>query len=214
MMNDWFAYTMICLVLVLSPGPNTFLIFSTATGAGRRDALIKIAGLVAATYVHGLLSLFGVSLILLQSPTAFWLVKTTGALYLFYLGAKFAYQAWNMTKTADLQRTASNKLSFAANFRTGFTTQILNPKVSMFYVAAFPQFINFKGSYPYAQGVLLISIHAFTIAAWFVLMTVCIDKFARYKSNLVFSKIALYCSAAFLMYFAGVFILQPLPTLG
>ena len=80
-----YSYIFICLILVISPGPNTFLVFSTASNIGKSDTLLKILGLLSATYIHGLLSLFGISLLILRSEKLFFSVKIIGALYLLYL---------------------------------------------------------------------------------------------------------------------------------
>ncbi|MFB2538467.1 MULTISPECIES: LysE family translocator [unclassified Acinetobacter] len=209
-MENIVAYILLCLVLVISPGPNTFLIFSTASHVGKHDALLKIFGLVTATYIHGLLSLFGVSLILLKSPLLFNAIKILGALYLCYLGLKFLWQAWRNENKKSNTDNQVIKLTHIKSFMAGFITQILNPKVSIFYIAAFPQFINFHSSSHYINGLALISIHALTIATWFTVMTLCINQFSRPDKDSRWARVMLAISGILLIYFSVLLGLQPL----
>lgn len=210
MIENLIPYILLCLVLVVSPGPNTFLIFSTASSIGKQDALLKIFGLVMATYCHGLLSLFGISLLLLKSPILFNAIKILGALYLLYLGAKFIWQAWNFSSKETVIAKVE-KLSAMKSFSTGFITQILNPKVSIFYLSAFPQFIDFNSENHYLSGIILISIHALTIATWFTLMTFFVSKFNIANGKL--SQAIMAISGILLIYFAVLLGMQPLPTI-
>ncbi|NEN76366.1 LysE family translocator [Pelistega sp. NLN82] len=212
LIDNLIPYILLCLVLVISPGPNTFLIFSTASSAGKNDALLKILGLVIATYCHGFLSLFGISLIVLKSPILFNTIKILGALYLFYLGAKFIWQAWFFSKKAPTIAKVK-KLSVIKNFSAGFITQILNPKVSTFYIAAFPQFINFNSPHYYLSGTILISIHVLTIAIWFTVMTFFVHKFTLNKGSGNLSRVTIAISGILLVYFAILLGLQPLPSI-
>ncbi|MFT4020841.1 MAG: LysE family translocator [Acinetobacter sp.] len=210
-MGHLFAYFLICLLLVVSPGPNTFLVFNTASSLGKYDAFLKIFGLVSATYIHGLLSLFGISLIILNSPFLFALLKYLGAAYLFYLGIKFMLSLLKK-KTKNITVTkAVTKKSVLASFNEGFLTQILNPKVSMFYIAAFPQFINFSDTHHYLKGIVLITIHALTITAWFVFMTLSIKLFTRKAGDERVANVISLVSGVFLIYFSFLLFMQPLP---
>lgn len=209
-----FKYIVICFILVISPGPNTFLVFSTASYIGKRETLFKILGLVVATYIHGLLSLFGISLILLKSNNLFITIKLIGALYLFYLGVKFIMQGMSRSDKKSFQLNNLKRTNELNSFKEGFLTQLLNPKVSMFYLAAFPQFIHFSQSQYHLQGVLLITIHAVVIASWFILMTLFIKKFATILNSQRYSKILMYVSGLCLLYFSILLCLQPIPQIG
>ncbi|ENU94260.1 hypothetical protein F971_00157 [Acinetobacter vivianii] len=212
-MENLFSYFLICLLLVISPGPNTFLIFNTASSVGKYDAFLKIFGLVSATYLHGLLSLFGISLIILNSPFLFNILKYIGAAYLFYLGVKFII---SLLKKKEISTTTEDKVvtkkSILSSFNEGFLTQILNPKVSMFYIAAFPQFINFSDSNHYLKGIVLITIHALTIMTWFVFMTLSIKLFTKKSGDERLTKAVSLISGVFLIYFSFLLITQPLPS--
>ncbi|RZF55661.1 LysE family translocator [Acinetobacter halotolerans] len=211
-MENLFSYFLICLLLVISPGPNTFLIFNTASSVGKYDSFLKIFGLVSATYLHGLLSLFGISLIILNSPFLFNILKYIGAAYLLYLGVKFITSLLKRKEANSTESKVIAKKSALSSFNEGFLTQILNPKVSMFYIAAFPQFINFVDSNHYLKGIVLITIHALTIMTWFVFMTLSIKLFTNKSGDNKFTKVVSLISGVFLIYFSFLLITQPLPS--
>ena len=180
-MNEILTFSLMALLLVISPGPNGVLILKTTSLHGRESALANIVGLTTATFFHGAFSIFGLSALLLQSAEIFLLVKAVGAAYLFYIGAKAIFQSYKKYKPAlrkeELDgKTLITKLKDNPNFfAEGFLTQILNPKVSMFYLAAFPQFVSFEQS-SYANAFTLVAIHAGIIFFWFVGVTSAINK--------------------------------------
>ena len=154
------SFTFIASLLVMSPGPNGVLIAKTVPTSGKAQGFANVVGMGAAFYVHGALSILGISLILVQSAQAFFIVKMLGAAYLCWIGFKSLRDAWRgTTVTQDIQ-PARKRRTLVKAFVEGFLTNALNPKVSMFYLAAFPQFIN------QTQGALgasftLVFIHSF-----------------------------------------------------
>ncbi len=88
---DWThlaSFTLVTALLVMSPGPNGLLIAKTVPTSGRAAGFANIAGFVSAFYVHGTLSVLGISVILVQSAQAFLIVKMIGAAYLCWIGLK------------------------------------------------------------------------------------------------------------------------------
>lgn len=172
---------MISLLLVVSP----ILILKTVSGRGLRSGIENIIGLVSATFVHGVVSILGLSVIILQSAELFILLKFVGAAYLFYLGTKTIYgtfSAKGKVSNSSVVESKSKDIRFHKNFTEGFFTQILNPKVSMFYLASFPQFMDFGGS-NYFSAFALVFIHASIIFLWFLGMSVFISKVKSIASN-------------------------------
>lgn len=89
------SFTFISALLVMSTGPNGVLIAKTVPTSGMAAGLANVGGFVAAFYVHGALSILGISLILVQSSHAFFIVKMLGAAYLCWIGVKALREAWN-----------------------------------------------------------------------------------------------------------------------
>jgi len=209
-MNEFLAFAMISLLLVVSPGPNSILILKTVSGRGCRSGIENIIGLVSATFVHGAVSVLGLSAIILQSAELFMLIKFVGASYLFYLGAKTILGTLSTKDKMSISSKVepeSKDVGFHKNFTEGFFTQILNPKVSMFYLAAFPQFMNF-GDSNYFSAFVLVSTHASIIFFWFLGVSVFISKVKFIASN---NRVGLWIqrfSGGVLVFFSGLIVTQ------
>lgn len=163
------SFTLVASLLVMSPGPNGVLIAKTVPTLGKGAGLANVAGFVTAFYVHGMLSIFGISLILVQSAQAFFIVKVIGALYLCWIGLKALNDAWRGVDHAEKNQPSRNSRTMTKAFGEGFLTNALNPKVSMFYLAAFPQFISI-GETAISAAFLLVFIHSAINAVWFSAM--------------------------------------------
>jgi threonine/homoserine/homoserine lactone efflux protein len=172
------GFSLIALFLVLSPGVNTMLIINNASNFGPKTTTFNIAGLCSATFFHGALSIFGISVIVLSSPRLYLVVKGIGGLYLAYIGTKMLWSGTSLLRgkfvKKTVRRTVSSSKSSVESFREGFITQLFNPKVSMFYLAAFPQFI--VGRDTVYEGFSLVLIHASIIASWFFFLTFFISR--------------------------------------
>lgn len=165
------SFTLVALLLVVSPGPNGMLIAKTVPLAGRAAGFANVAGFLVAFYLHGTLSILGISVILTKSAEAFFVFKMLGALYLIWIGLKALISAFTKVEAAKPLLRSSLKRTLNGAFFEGFLTNALNPKVSMFYLAAFPQFIP-AGESAIAYGFMLVSIHAVMNMLWFAAMVI------------------------------------------
>lgn len=161
------AFAAMAALLIMSPGPNGVLIAKTVPTSGRAAGFANIGGFVAAFFVHGTFAIFGLSVLLLQSANLFTAVKFAGAAYLVWIGGKALRDAWRGLPgaLADVA-PARRRRTLLKAFGEGFLTNALNPKVAMFYVAAFPQFVPHDGVSPPA-AYLLVAVHAALNVAWF-----------------------------------------------
>ncbi|WP_114764884.1 LysE family translocator [Vibrio rhodolitus] len=161
------SFLFLAALLVISPGPNGVLIVRTATLYGSKEAYFNILGFLGAFYIHGTLSILGISLLLVQSAQAFLVFKVLGAAYLCWMGIQSILAARKKTLTIDdsVASEAKRALSFREAWLQGFITNVLNPKVSMFYLAVFPQFISLSQSPQNAY--LLVTLHACVNFLWF-----------------------------------------------
>ncbi|PHQ79255.1 MAG: MFS transporter [Thalassobium sp.] len=153
----------------MSPGPNGFLIAKTVPTSGKAAGFANVAGFVTAFFLHGALAILGISIILVKSATAFTIVKYLGAAYLVWIGFKALIAAFKGVENAEKVTPVKNRRTLWRAYMEGFFTNALNPKVSMFYLAAFPQFIKI-GETPAASSFLLVFLHSLVAAAWFVAM--------------------------------------------
>lgn len=145
--NTILTFIAVAALLVISPGPNGLLIAKTVPISGRKAGFANIWGFVVAFYIHGTLSVFGISILLVKSSQAFFIFKMLGAAYLIFLGVKSIINAFQKSPAQPKVTTGNNQIvSLRVAFSEGLITNVLNPKVSMFYLAAFPQLLTFYGS--------------------------------------------------------------------
>ncbi len=182
---DWtqfLSFALVTSLLVMSPGPNGVLIAKTVPTSGRAAGFANVAGFVTAFYIHGALSILGISVILVQSANAFMVVKLLGAAYLCWVGFKALRDAWRGVKTVAEVAPAKRKRTMIKAYGEGFLTNALNPKVSIFYLAAFPQFIP-AGEGAIASAFMLVCGHAAINAVWFGSIILLLARLTRFAGS-------------------------------
>jgi len=132
----WFAIA--ALVLALTPGPNMIYCVSRTLCQGRAAGLVSLGGVVLAFIVHLMAAALGLTALLLAVPLAFDAIRFAGAAYLLWL----AWQAVKPGGTAPFEARLLPEDPPAKLFSMGFLTNLLNPKVAMFYLSFFPQFLH------------------------------------------------------------------------
>lgn len=175
---DWtqfVSFTLVTALLVMSPGPNGVLIAKTVPTSGRAAGFANVAGFVTAFYLHGTLSILGISVILVQSAQLFMMVKIAGAAYLCWVGFKALREAWRGVKTVAEVAPAKRRRTLLVAYGEGFLTNALNPKVSIFYLAAFPQFIP-VGEGAITSAFMLVCVHASINIIWFSAMIILLSR--------------------------------------
>ena len=129
-------------LLNITPGPDTAYIVGRSVAQGRGAGLMSAFGISAGCCVHALACAFGLTALLAASATAFTVIKLVGAAYLIYLGVRMiiAKQAAEPSGAEAAQAAAAKPLRQL--FMQGFWTNVLNPKVVLFFVSFFPQFVS------------------------------------------------------------------------
>ena len=129
-------------LLNITPGPDTAYIVGRSVAQGRGAGLMSAFGISAGCCVHALACAFGLTALLAASATAFTVIKLVGAAYLIYLGVRMiiAKQAATPSGAEAAQAAAAKPLRQL--FMQGFWTNVLNPKVVLFFVSFFPQFVS------------------------------------------------------------------------
>lgn len=153
------------------------LIARTVPTSGRAAGFANVLGFLAAFYLHGALSILGLSALLLASAEAFFVVKLLGAAYLCYLGVRALLDALRGVASTPAVEPATRRRTLRWAFVEGLLTNALNPKVSIFYLAAFPQFMA-PGDGAVVSGFILVSLHALLNALWFGAMVVLFARLA------------------------------------
>lgn len=178
---DILTFAFVASLLVISPGPNGVLIAKTVPTSGCNAGFANVAGFLVSFYLHGALAILGISMILMQSAVAFLIVKYLGVAYLCFIGVKALIAAFKGEKVETVT-PAKRQRTLLKAFGEGFLTNALNPKVSMFYLAAFPQFITI-GETSAAASFMLVMIHSVINAVWFAAMVLLLDRFVSVAKN-------------------------------
>ena len=137
-LNELLLFALAALVLVLTPGPNMVYCVSRSLTQGPRAGLLSLAGVVLGFIVHLLVASLGLTALLMAVPMAFDVIRVAGALYLLWM----AWQAVRPGGSAPFQPRALPHDGPRKLFVMGFMTNLLNPKVAMFYLSFFPQFLH------------------------------------------------------------------------
>jgi RhtB (resistance to homoserine/threonine) family protein len=154
------------LLLVLSPGPDTIYIVSRSVAQGRTAGLLSSLGIGTGVLIHICAAALGLTAILATSATAFLVVKYAGALYLIYLGIRtFLERSGPLNPEQARLPTASSWTIF----RQGVLSDVLNPKMAVFFLAFLPQFIMPDSP---ARGLAFVLLGAVIVAFFVVWATI------------------------------------------
>ncbi len=131
------SFVLATSVLAISPGPDNIYVLMQSLANGKKYGLATVAGLISGCLVHTALVAFGVSAIIKENDSLFFAIKLFGALYLFYL----AFKVFKSSSKLDLSSDTIPEKSLGELFKQGFIMNVLNPKVSIFFLAFFPAFL-------------------------------------------------------------------------
>jgi threonine/homoserine/homoserine lactone efflux protein len=152
MINSFWIFALASLMLNITPGNDMIYVASRSMGQGVRAGIVSALGVMAGCMVHTIAAAAGLSAIVGKSATAFGLIKFTGALYLIYIGTM---SLLNKKKSSFRDLNNEQLPSDRKIFIQGLLTNVLNPKVALFFLAFIPQFIDVKNAHPQRQIVFL-----------------------------------------------------------
>lgn len=148
-MNVW-GFVCAAVLLTLMPGPDILFVLTQSIIRGKKAGMVFALGLCSGLVFHVAAVSLGVSLLLKESPVAFMALKVAGAAYLVYSGIKaFRGRSCEVARW-EVSGTAIRKL-----YRKGIVMNLLNPKVILFFLAFFPQFVSAEAGNPAGQMVFL-----------------------------------------------------------
>jgi threonine/homoserine/homoserine lactone efflux protein len=163
------------ILLNLTPGQDTLYIVGRSVSQGRRAGLLSVFGIVSGCVVHTLAAAFGLSALLATSAHAFTVVKIAGAAYLAYLGLKLLLERPHSTGE---EATFANE-SDSAIFRAGLLSNVLNPKVALFFMAFLPQFVSPQSESRMATLLFLGGVFIFNGTLWCLVVVWCASAMSR-----------------------------------
>lgn len=168
------------IILTFLPGPDLVFVLTESITKGAKTGRTIALGLVSGVLVHTTLAATGLSIIILNSPTVYSIVKYAGAAYLFYL----AYQSlFEEAPALDLSVQANSRFEFGKLFRKGFLMNVLNPKVSIFFIAFLPKFLMANGWSPMVQMLVLGAVFILQAIIIFWIVAGLSGKLSKYLAN-------------------------------
>src|SRR3954471_12196380 len=154
------------LLLNLTPGQDTLYIVGRTLSQGKRAGLLSVLGIASGSVIHTLAAAFGLSAILAASATAFTVVKLIGAAYLVYLGARMLT---DRSPAPAHPRVFGHEHDWAI-YRAGLLTNVLNPKVALFFLAFLPQFVDPAAASRTPSFLLLGAVFIFNGTLWCLIL--------------------------------------------
>jgi threonine/homoserine/homoserine lactone efflux protein len=174
----YLAFAGIAAVLTITPGADMALVAKNVFTRGRRGSSATTLGICSGLFVHATASALGLSAILAKSARAFEIVKWAGAVYLFYLGVmalRRAVKGAAPAGLAALDNSKKQRMGWWGGFSEGMLTNILNPKVALFYLTFLPQFIA-PGDPVFRVSLFLASLHVAMGLVWLTIYSSALHK--------------------------------------
>ena len=137
-MENFLFYIVLCILLIILPGPDTAIVTKNTLVISRRAGFETMFGTLTALMIHTTFAIIGLSAIIVQSSKLFTIIKFVGAIYLIYLGVKTFIA---MTKRKAPTAVEGINHSKSSSYFQGFFTNLLNPKVAVFFLTFLPQFV-------------------------------------------------------------------------
>ena len=149
--NDFLLFAFASLILNITPGSDMLYVATRSTSQGSKAGILSALGITAGCVVHVAAAVIGLSAIIASSATAFTIIKYAGAVYLIYLGTR---SLLNKKNSFAIDKNAA-EMAHPKIFWQGVLTNVLNPKVALFFLAFLPQFVSPQNISPQSEILLL-----------------------------------------------------------
>ncbi|UOY89417.1 LysE family translocator [Bacillus glycinifermentans] len=166
------------ILLTLMPGPDNLFVLAQSISNGKSAGISTAFGLCTGLVFHISAAAFGISAVIYKSALAFTFVKYAGAAYLLYL----AYQSFR-DKSSGFHISDQHSVSFTSLYRKGIIMNLLNPKVSLFFLAFLPQFVNDEAGNVTIQMLMYGSIFLIQALAIFITISIFAGKVGEFLRN-------------------------------
>ena len=179
--ENFMTFMVTALLFIMTPGIDTVFVLNKSIGQGRKSGIVSAMGINTGVLTHTFLSAIGLTVLIAKSGIAFMVIKYIGAFYLIYIGVK-KYRDTSVLFADNCVSEVKN--SSKTDFWSGFFTNSLNPKVALFFLAFFPQFITPSKLEDPIPFVLLGITFAIIGVIWYVILTLFASTFStKIKGN-------------------------------
>ena len=201
MIETLISFILATATLAFSPGPDNIFVLTQGIVHGKKYGLATVAGLMTGCIIHTTLVAFGVSEVIKQNPKLFFTIKLLGAIYLLYI----AYQVYKSDAKITFSTDNVEKKSLFQLYKTGFWMNVLNPKVTIFFLAFFPQFLFSESISTVIQFYVLGGLFIITSFIIFSTIAILAGKISTYiKQN---AQIGVFLKWAQIVVFVGIAVL-------
>ncbi len=167
--QNYIAFLLAGILLNITPGQDTIYIVGRSIAQGKKAGILSVLGICAGASCYNVITALGLAALLKVSPLAFNIIKYSGAAYLIYLGIKTIISSSDLFQDNVINK---NRMSDFKIFSQGFLTNLLNPKVALFFLAFLPQFINPINNYGVFSFLFLGFTFITTGTAWCLILAI------------------------------------------
>ena len=179
-MENFYLFVVMCILLIILPGPDTAIATKNTLAVGRTGGFKTMFGTCCALLIHTLAAVVGLSAIIVKSALLFSVFKYVGAVYLVYLGVKTLWALRNKKSTPEI--SAESKYEGKSCFKQGFLTNLLNPKVAVFFLTFLPQFVD-AGSDTFIPFLIMGITYAILTAVWFLMYIYLLNQISAFMKR-------------------------------
>jgi RhtB (resistance to homoserine/threonine) family protein len=206
-MENFLLFLFMSFLLVILPGPDTGILIQNTISSGKKSGIKTMFGSVAGLLIHTMAVVFGLSALIVKSAYIFSIIKYAGAMYLIYLGVvSLKSLSTQRTQTEGVKKHRKNK----SHFLQGFFTCVSNPKVAVFFLTFFPQFVS-PGENHLVQFLTMGFAYSIITIVWFFFYVYLIDFFRNWLKKPAVNNVLQGISGVVLMGFGIKLALEKQP---
>jgi RhtB (resistance to homoserine/threonine) family protein len=181
-MENFYLFVLMCIFLIILPGPDTAIATKNTLTVGRSGGLKTALGTCCALLIHTSAAVLGLSAIIVKSALLFSVFKYVGAVYLIYLGVKTLWSLKKREEAASVEMNTDKQFVNTSCFKQGFLTNILNPKVAVFFLTFLPQFVD-PGSNTFIPFLIMGITYTVLTSVWFLLYVYLINQISAFMKR-------------------------------
>jgi RhtB (resistance to homoserine/threonine) family protein len=181
-MENFYLFVLMCIFLIILPGPDTAIVTKNTVTVGKIGGFKTALGTCCALLIHTSAAVLGLSAIVVKSAYLFSVFKYVGAVYLVYLGVKTLWSLKKKKEAASIEIDTKSKFTNKSCFKQGFLTNILNPKVAVFFLTFLPQFVD-AGSDTFIPFLIMGITYTVLTAVWFLLYVNLINQISAFMKK-------------------------------
>ncbi|PGB04143.1 LysE family translocator [Bacillus toyonensis] len=182
MIENYLLFIVMSICLIILPGPDTAMATKNTLVAGKMGGVKTVFGTCVALLIHTLAAVIGLSALIVKSALLFSIFKYVGALYLIYIGIKALLAVKNKEGVNTNDVSINNDNEHTSCFRQGFLTNLLNPKIAVFFLTFLPQFLN-PSHNTFIQLLVMGLTYLVLTVIWFAFYIFLIDKISAFMKK-------------------------------